>query len=303
MKRSAVVFSSGSFRNDRAHRAHSVLSRDHQPPAEVRRVGREQIEAYGTTLFVERAVRSARQRDGKFEVTDAAGEVWQGRKVVLAMGVRDVLPEDVEGYKECWGESVYQCLFCDGLERSHLPAGILGWSEASAHMLGFLFLLGPPRVTVFANGPVRVEDEGAKRALEVAKARDAVVDERRIRRLVHLPDGEGIEVGFEDGRKTRVGFLQHSPPTVIVGKDVAKELGVEILDDGRGGTVLKTSAPFGETNVKGVFAAGDSSALMKQVTVAMQQGVTAGAAIAMQLCQEADAEVAERLWPGVPKEE
>ena len=296
MKRTAVVFSTNAFRNDRARHAHTVLSRDHQPPGEIRRVGREQIEAYGTTLFVERAVLRARKA-GVFEVEDDSGEIWRGRKMILAMGTRDVLPGEIEGYEECWGESIYQCLFCDGLERRERPAGMLGWSDMAPHVLGFFYLLELPRVTVFGNGPVCPEGEAAEKALEVAKARGVVVDERRIRRLVHLPGEEGIEVQFEDGESTCVGFLQHSPPTEIVGAGLAKDLGVEIVADGFGGRVLKTNPPFGETNVKGVFAAGDLVSAMKNVPTAMQQGVSAGAGVAMQLGQEAGEEVAAKLWP------
>jgi hypothetical protein len=213
------------------------------------------------------------------------------------MGTKDVLPKEIEGYEDCWGESIYQCLFCDGLERSDRPAGMLGWSAMSAHMLGFFYLLGPPRVTVFGNGPVCPQGEAAEKALAVAKAMGVVVDERRIRRLVHLPGEEGIEMQFEDGESTRMGFLQHSPPTEIVGAGLAKSLGVEIVADGFGGRVLKTNPPFGETNVKGVFAAGDLISAMKNVPTAMQQGVSAGAGVAMQLGHEAGEEVAAKLWP------
>ena len=302
MKRTSVVFSTEAFRNARAHRAHTVLGFDHVKPAEIRRVGREQVQAYGTTKFVERAVtKASKSSDGRFEVTDSRGAVWRGRKVVLAMGAKDVLPTEIEGYEDCWGESIYQCLFCDGLERSEEPAGMLGWSAMSGHIMDFLFLLAPPSITIFANGSLKLEDEVAKRALEIAKARGAAVDERQIRRFIHLPDNEGIEIVFQDGESTRVGFLQHSPPTEVIGASIAQDLGVEVLDDGRGGTVLKTNAPFGETNVKGVFAVGDSGALMKQVTVAMQSGVGSGAAIAMQLGQEADEGVAGRLWPDIAR--
>jgi thioredoxin reductase len=102
---------------------------------------------------------------------------------------------------------------------------------------------------------------------------------------------------FEDGESTRMGFLQHSPPTEIVGAGLAKDLGVEIVSDGFGGKVLKTNPPFGETNVNGAFAAGDLISAMKNVPTAMQQGVSAGAGVAMQLGHEAGEEVAAKLWP------
>lgn len=116
MAHPTVVFSTGTFRNDKAHRAHTILSRDHQPASEARRIGREQIEAYGTTHFVERALTRACKDEeaGVFEVEDETGEKWRGRKIILAMGAKDIFPE-IEGYADCWGASIYQCLFCDGI--------------------------------------------------------------------------------------------------------------------------------------------------------------------------------------------
>ena len=82
-----------------------------------------------------------------FVVEERIGKIWKGKKLVMAVGSREVLP-DIEGYKENRPENMlvllfggvsvircytlltgcldrYQCLFCDGHERSHLPSGIL----------------------------------------------------------------------------------------------------------------------------------------------------------------------------------
>ena len=59
--------------------------------------------------------------------------------------------------------------------------------------------------------------------------------------------------------------------------------------------MLKRNEPFGETNVKGVFAAGDAGTALKQFVIAMQQGVNAGAGVAFRLGQEANEEIAELL--------
>lgn len=111
VKRPAVVFSTSNFRNDQAHRAHNILSRDHTPPEDIRQAGRDEIERYGTTRFVDRAIVKARNVDvdegTRFEVEDQKGEKWQGKKVLLAMGAEDVMP-DIEGYAEWWGYDIYQ---------------------------------------------------------------------------------------------------------------------------------------------------------------------------------------------------
>ena len=296
-RRPAVVFSTPEFRNSRAHRSPNVLSRDHQPASEIRGVGREQISDYGTTHFVERAVAKAGKDEANdvFEVEDQEGEKWRGKKIVLAMGAKDVFL-DIEGYADCWGESIYQCLFCDGIERNDRPAGILGFgSPMSLHYVLMMFQLGCQDVTIFSNGPLNLNDEATAKALEVAKLKGPKIDQRRIRKLVHLDDEQGIDVVFEDGDNIRIGFLAHTPPTEVVVPNIAKDLSVEILSDGKNGTVLKRSEPFGETNVHGVFTAGDIGVVMKQFSNAMALGIAAGAGVALQLGGDEEHELAKKL--------
>lgn len=261
-------------------------------------MAKEQIEAYGTTHFVERSVVSAwkNHSTGWFEVKDEEGQVWRGKKVVLAMGVRDVLPRDIEGYEEeKWGYNIYQCLFCDGLERSDRPAGVLGFeSPMQGHNVGMMLQMGCPKVTIFGNGKIEPRDEGTRKAVEMAKLKGAVVDERRISRLVNL-DREGIDIQFEDGSSMHVGFLAHWPPVEVVAPEIARGLGVEIVDDGAGGEILKRSEPFGETNVEGVLAAGDCGILMRQVTAAMFQGTAAGGGVHFLIARDEERVLEGRL--------
>lgn len=298
MKHPAVVFSTPEFRNSNAHRAHTILSRDHQDPAEIRRIAKEQIDAYGTTHFVERAIFQARKDEeaGVFEVQDEQGELWRGKKIVLATGTKDMLPQNVDGYADCWGHDIWQCLFCDGIERSDRPAGMLGFeSPMNLHNILFMYQFGCQDVTIFFNGPQQEMDKATLGALEVARQKGAKIDERRIKKLVHLDDDEGIDVIFENDESTRIGFLVHQPPTEVAAPHIAKNLGVDVLPDGREGTLLKRNEPFGESNVPGVFVAGDAGVIMKQFTVAMTQGVAAGAGVCFQLGQEEEQQLKKKI--------
>lgn len=242
---------------------------------------------------------SARRVDDEavFEVEDEAGTKWRGKKIVLAMGVRDILPMEIPGYAENWGTNIYQCLFCDGIERSDRPAGLLGFRDAGmGHNVGMMVQMGCPKVTIFGNGELEIKDEATRKALEVAKARGAVVDERRIERLVRLGEhDEGIEIRFEVGSSAKLGFLVHRPDVEIVCPEIARELGVEIIADAMGGQALKRNEPFGETNVKGVLVAGDASIMMKQVTAAMFQGGAAGAGVHFLISQDEERELGKKL--------
>lgn len=285
----SAVFSSDTFRNAKAPHAHYTLSRDHQPAGEIRRIGRSEVEAYGTTTFVEKAVVSARKREeGGFEVEDASGEVWKGRAVVLATGVEDEMETEIEGYEACWGRSIHQCLFCDGIEMNDMPAGILGFGfpKLDVHNVGLILQMGCPGVTIFGNGELNLSDAEAKQTLEVAKALGAEVDEREIERLVDLGERKGLEICFRDGSRSRVGYLAHKPITRPNARQVAEALGVEILPDGMGGEMLKRSEPFGESNVGGVFVAGDAGNFIKSFVHSMGQGVSAGIGVASRLVGE-----------------
>jgi thioredoxin reductase len=60
-----------------------------------------------------------------FEVTTTAGRM-HGRRVVLAYGLRDLLP-DVPRVEKYYGGSVHHCPDCDGFEVSEKRVVVIGW--------------------------------------------------------------------------------------------------------------------------------------------------------------------------------
>ena len=103
----AVVFDSGSYRNESSKHLHGVATWDHRDPADFRASIRKDLSArYSTIGFADVAVeRVEKTESGLFKVTDVDGKDWMGRKVLLASGVRDVYP-DIPGYAECWGKGM-----------------------------------------------------------------------------------------------------------------------------------------------------------------------------------------------------
>ena len=98
-----VVFDSGVYRNALSRQIHALPTWDRETPAAYRDTARTEIEAhYDTVQFADLAVKSVIKSDAVFVATDASGKVWTGKKVVLATGVTDSLPE-IQGYAECWG--------------------------------------------------------------------------------------------------------------------------------------------------------------------------------------------------------
>lgn len=73
------------------------------------------------------------------------------------------------------------------------------------------------------------------------------------------------------------------PRTEVVGRDkIVEELGVEVIHDATS-TNLQRSDPFGESNIKGVFVAGDAGAVLKQVAPATIIGVAVAVGISFRL--------------------
>jgi len=103
----AVVFDSQQYRNDAADRMHNVITWDHKPPAEFRASAQAGIIArYATIQFRKTRVEAIRKLDDStFEATDSEQKKTVGRKVVLATGVTDMLP-DIKGFSELWGKSM-----------------------------------------------------------------------------------------------------------------------------------------------------------------------------------------------------
>jgi len=102
--RSVLVCDSGKGRNAPAEGVHGFLGQDGTPPAELRRVGREQLRPYDVTIHDGKIV-DARKAEGGFEVVLEGGRAVSCRKLILATGVTDVLPE-IPGLSELWGKSV-----------------------------------------------------------------------------------------------------------------------------------------------------------------------------------------------------
>lgn len=103
----AVVFDSGKYRNSAVQHMHNVPTWDHANPADFRAKAREDIlKRYDTISFEDVEVESVvKTTAGLFEATDSTGKKWLGRKLMLATGVTDVMP-DIKGYKECWARGM-----------------------------------------------------------------------------------------------------------------------------------------------------------------------------------------------------
>lgn len=103
----AVLFDSQQYRNYPADHMHNVVTWDHRAPQEFRTSAQEEIKGRYQTIDIRKSgVESIRRlEDGTFEAVDNQQHKVVGKKVVVATGVTDVLP-DIKGFSELWGKSM-----------------------------------------------------------------------------------------------------------------------------------------------------------------------------------------------------
>ncbi|KAI0458760.1 FAD/NAD(P)-binding domain-containing protein [Xylaria acuta] len=287
----AIVFSSGSFRNGAVPHMHNVPGWDHQNPADFRAKSKADIlSRYNTIQFRDVSVASVRKLgSGRFEVVDDAGDKYEGRKIVIASGIRDIMP-GIPGYSELWGKGIFHCLFCHGYEeRGAASAGLI-----ASGLLGNT-MFAPPisrmanrlasTVNVYTDGNQQL---GAEIRAVLKSTKKFRIEDRKIKALAKDPDvqGEaGVLVTLEDGTVYREGFIAHAPDFELNGS-FAKDLGVELAPQGH----IHTLPPFFNTNVPGIYAAGDCATLMKSVPTATMMGSFVAAGLAHALQAEDDVE-------------
>ena len=177
-------------------------------------------------------------------------------------------------------------MFCHGYEQRQaassgvLAIGDLGASKPALHFARSALQLTPQKVTIYTNGSQELEENLCSTIAE-GKSTNIAVDSRKIVRLEKVLQGSEVVIHFEDGTTTTEGFLGHRPKTQLTGSYV-HDLGLELTAQGD----IKTTAPFLQTSVRGVFAAGDSVYPVKIVNHAMFTGAAAASGVAAQLQAE-----------------
>lgn len=155
-RRRVLVIDSGHPRNYATTGIHGFLGHHSITPAELLKRGSAEARESGVELTSGRVTKI--ERDGDvFNVSTDANKDVRARRIVLAYGVRDKLPDipEIESY---YGVTVHHCPDCDGYESRDQRIGVIGWGKSAAG-LALKLLQWSNDIVVFTHGHAREWDE------------------------------------------------------------------------------------------------------------------------------------------------
>ena len=242
MHRSVLLLDSGEYRNAAAKEMHNFVTHDGRSPEEFRAAARRDLQPYATVEVRGRRATEVADDGGRWRVTlDDTGTVV-ARRVVLATGLRDTLP-DIPGLSDLWGDVVAHCPYCHGHELSGRHVGILGNGPHAARVALLLERIAA-RITVFADGAELDEATRAQLArggVDVRPEKVSGVRRSSTGATVELATGADEEVA---GLFVSTAFAQAAP--------FAEQLSLELLPSG----CIRIDE-LGRTSRQGIYAAGD----------------------------------------------
>ncbi|KAA0075396.1 NAD(P)/FAD-dependent oxidoreductase [Tardiphaga sp. P9-11] len=261
-RRKVLIMDSGLRRNRFAEHSHGFLGQDGRTPGAIAADARAQLMAYPTVEWVDATATDGSGEMNDFTVSAESGECYQARRIILAAGVVDALP-DLPGLAERWGKHVFHCPYCHGYELDQGRIGVLASSEMSMHHA--LMLPDWGSTTLFLNGAFTPDADQLMQLMQ----RGVTVEREPIRQL----SGASIDIELTDGR-----IIPLDGMFTLTRTSLASPLGTQLgcaVEDGPMGPFLQTDM-FKETTVSGVFACGDMARATGSVALAVGDGAMAG---------------------------
>ncbi|MER5252528.1 NAD(P)/FAD-dependent oxidoreductase [Streptomyces sp. NPDC002855] len=268
-RRRVLIVDAGEPRNAPAAHMQGYLSRDGMPPAEFLAAGRREVAAYGVETADDRVTDVRADGPGEFTVDLAGGRSVHARRVVLATGLVDALP-DVPGLAERWGRDVLHCPYCHGYEVRDQPFGVIASPVTGIHQ-ALLVTQWSKDVTLFPHTAPKLSADDMER-LAVA---GVTVVEGEVAGL-DVRDDRLAGVRLADGRTVprSVLFVEAG---AVPRNALADRLGARTQDTPFGPYPAVDAG--GRTSVPGVWAVGNAVGPKVQVVNAAAAGYQAGLVI------------------------
>ncbi|KAF5249526.1 hypothetical protein FANTH_5219 [Fusarium anthophilum] len=278
IRRKALMIDSAQYRNAPTRLMHDVAGFDGVTPAYYRWSAMQQIAHYPTVSAMNGTVTRIQPEANytffnvSYSSLDGKNSTYTARKVILATGLRDLLPE-TPGLKENFGKGIYWCPYCDGIEHADQSMGILGPLDMVIEAAAEAITLNSD-IVIFANGTdtpeyrSKADKQFAENSFEYLRRRNIKVDNRTITRITRLQDGGAHErdpslpmvpehdlfrVEFDD-----FGRMERQVLFTVFGSEQRSPLG-EMLGVTMANGMMEVDRISMRTNVPGIYAVGDAS--------------------------------------------
>lgn len=272
--RNVLIIDSGKPCNRQTPHSHNFITHDGNTPKQISSLARKDVEKYTTVQFHEGITTQVLKNNNGFEVETSSNERFYAKKIILASGVKDVMP-NIPGFEECWGISVLHCPYCHGYEVRNEVTGILSNGDMAYEFSKLIFNM-TKSLTLFTNGKSTLTQE----QIEKLKQNNINLNEEEVERIEH-DNGSIQKIIFKNGNSAALKVLYAKIP-FEQNINTTETLGCELTEQG----FIKADA-MQRTSVPGVFACGDNVTMMRSVANAVAQGNFAGAVVNKELSEEA----------------
>jgi len=227
----------------------------------------KQVEKFGGVIKAGEGVKEIRLDANSMRITTPQG-TYECSAMIITVGLK-MKKLRVPGEERLFGRGVSYCASCDGFFFKNRRVAVLGGGNEAASDVLYLSNLTKDVIWLPNTENITVDEAYIKKIIE-----NGITPMRGITVLEILGENkvEGVRVkrmdgGIEDIKIDGVFVVIGSVPTI----DLLKKAGIQI--DPRDYVVVNENM---ETNVKGVYAAGDCTGKSHQVVVAVGQGAVAG---------------------------
>ncbi|UFT99953.1 NAD(P)/FAD-dependent oxidoreductase [Radiobacillus kanasensis] len=245
-KKNVILFDEDKPRNAVTHESHGFITRDGIKPTVFKQSAKKDLMKYPNISIHNQRVTEIKKEDKSFIIHTHDGNSYRSRKVILATGLKDVMPE-IEGIHNFYGVSLFSCPFCDGWELRDRALVVIPTAEHAFHITKMIFNWSND-IVVCTNGTKMFSTEQiellTKKNIKVLE--DDILaldgDQGQLEKIL-FKNGEEIarEGGFVTTRLEQASSLAQK-----LGCSMNKMGGVEIDSLGR-------------TNIEGIYASGDNS--------------------------------------------
>lgn len=271
--RKVLLFDHGKQRNRYSHGMHNYLTRDDITPKEFLHISRKELKKYGVKILNVEVEHAAKNGESNFAVKDIKGIIYTSKKLILATGLTDNLPE-IEGIKKFYGSSVYHCPYCDGWENNNKKIGVYSKTKSGIDV-SLSLTAWSADITLYTDGEKYLDRKDKEKLRE--KNIKVIIEpidklKGKGKQLTHIVLKNGTTLSCE------AMFFSNG---YSVQCHLVESLGCKVNEQN-----IAITNHSQQTNIKGLYVAGDISRDVHFVVVAAAEGAKAAVYINKELTEE-----------------